>query len=74
MSHKETETITGDDEEHDEEIATSELRHEVDAILDETSTSKKITPMVEVDGKQIFKSTLVSHLNGNPTLSKDRLT
>lgn len=30
--------------------------------------------MVEFDGKDMFKACLVSQLNGNPTLSKDRLT
>ncbi|MCO5547161.1 hypothetical protein L7F22_000604 [Adiantum nelumboides] len=34
----------------------------------------QISPFVEVDGKTICKSTLVGQLNGNPTLSKDRLT
>lgn len=33
-----------------------------------------ILPVVEYMGKTIFKSTLVSELNGNPFLSKDRLT
>ena len=34
----------------------------------------KISPTIEYDGKVMFKSTLVSELNGNPFLSKDRLT
>lgn len=34
----------------------------------------KVEPFVEFDGNRIFKSTLVGHLNGNPFLSKDRLT
>ena len=33
----------------------------------------KILLYVEYEGNQIFKSTLVSQLNGNPFLSKDRL-
>lgn len=34
----------------------------------------KIVPIVEYAGYTIFKSTLVSQLNGNPFLSKDHLT
>ena len=34
----------------------------------------KIEPVVEYMGRAIYKSTLVSELNGNPFLSKDRLT
>ena len=34
----------------------------------------KVEPFVEFDGNQIFKSTLVGQLNGNPFLSKDTLT
>ena len=30
--------------------------------------------MVDIDGKDMYKSCLVSQLNGNPTLSKDILT
>ena len=33
-----------------------------------------IVPFVQYEGKQIFKNTLVSQLNGNPFLSKDQLT
>ena len=36
-------------------------------------SNEKITPIVEVDGHCIYKSTLVSQLNGNRFLSKDRL-
>jgi hypothetical protein len=32
-----------------------------------------VSPVVEYSGHQIYKSTLVSQLNGNPFLSKDRL-
>jgi hypothetical protein len=35
---------------------------------------EKISPTIEYDGKVMFKSTLVAELNGNPFLSKDRLT
>ena len=39
----------------------------------ENQGGPKIQPTVEVDGHCIFKSTLVSQLNGNNFLSKDRL-
>ena len=56
----------------------SELRHVLDDVLDEHEscqvTSKSVLPYVEFEGAKIYKSTLVSQLNGNPTLSKDRLT
>ena len=50
---------TSNDEDHDEDVAVSELCHEMDAILDETFTSildetfasKRITPLVKVDKK-----------------------
>lgn len=52
-----------------------ELRHVMDSLVDEEEkVISQISPFVEVDGKTICKSTLVSQLNGNPTLSKDRLT
>lgn len=35
---------------------------------------EKVIPFVESSGHQIYKSTLVSQLNANPFLSKDRLT
>ena len=60
--------------ENDDEIAISEIRHELDAILDDNNVNSKVSSFVQVDDKIIFKSTLVSHLNGNPTLSKDRHT
>ena len=34
----------------------------------------RITPTVAFSGHTIYKSTLASQLNGNPFLSKDRLT
>ena len=37
-------------------------------------SNEKIMPTMEVDGHYIYKSTLVSQLNGNHFLSKDRLT
>lgn len=47
----------------------------MDSIVDdEENVVSQISPFVEVDGKTLCKSTLVSQLNGNPTLSKDRLT
>ena len=36
--------------------------------------TEKVIPFVEFFGHKIFKSTLVSQLNSNPFLSKDRLT
>lgn len=37
-------------------------------------TPLKVVSFVEFDGNRIFKSTLIGQLNGNPFLSKDRLT
>ena len=34
----------------------------------------KVESFVEFGGHKLFKSTLVGQLNGNPFLSKDRLT
>ena len=45
--------------------------HEVQIQSDQV---KKVIPVVTYDGHSIYKSTLVSQLNGNPFLSKDRLT
>lgn len=39
-----------------------------------STTEPKVELVVEYQGKAIFKSTLVAELNGNPFLSKDRLT
>ena len=60
----------------------SELRHTLDVLVDEhegaqipsPSNVKSIIAYLEVGESRIFKSTLVSQLNGNPTLSKDQLT
>ena len=60
----------------------SELRHALDFLIDEhenvempsQSNEKSIVGYVEVGESRISKSTLDSQLNGNPTLSKDRLT
>ena len=48
----------------------------MDEILYSTdeNISKTIKLMVNLDGKDMFKAFLVSQLNGNQTLSKDRLT
>jgi hypothetical protein len=55
--------------------AISEMFNAVECPMDEASHSDtKIIPIVEFSGKVIYKSTLVSELNGNPYLSKDRLT
>ena len=54
----------------------SEWRHELDGILDSVDGNLNITTklVVELDGKYMYKYCLVSKLNGNLTLSKDRLT
>ena len=54
----------------------SEWRHELDGVLDsiDKNGSKTIKPVMDLDGKDMFKACLVSQLNGNLTLSKDRLT
>ena len=56
----------------------SELRHVFNDVLDEHEScqvvSKSVLPYVEFEGAKIYKSNFVSQLNGNPTLSKDRLT
>lgn len=62
-------------------VAEGEVR---DAIADMLNTHEEqviavaappsIVPVVEFGGHFIYKSTLVSQLNGNPFLSKDRLT
>lgn len=48
----------------------------MDEILDSIDENgrKTIKPVVDLDGKDMFKACLVSQLNGNPTLSKHRLT
>lgn len=46
--------------------------HEVQ--VSSSSQPAKILPVVTYEGHSIYKSTLVSQLNGNPYLSKDRLT
>ena len=57
-------------------IMESEWRHELDEILNsiDENVRKNIKPVVDIDGKDMFKACLVSHLNGNLTLSKYRLT
>jgi len=53
-----------------------EWMHELDEILDSNDENVNIIikPLVELNGKDIYTSYLVIHLNGNLTLSKDRLT
>ena len=48
----------------------------MDEILDsiDENVRKTIKSVVDLDGKDMFKTCLVSQLNGNSTLSKDRLT
>ena len=54
----------------------SEWRHELDGILDYVDENVNITtkPVVELDGKDMYNSCLVSQLNGNSRLSKYRLS
>jgi hypothetical protein len=47
-------------------------KHEV--VIDDPYEGQKIIPIVEYSDNVVFKSTLVSQFNGNPFLSKDRLT
>lgn len=73
------------DEEDDLRVAEEECRDAISQMLDSASPTepvvtncstedRKVWPVVEYMGKPIYKSTLVSELNGNPFLSKDRLT
>ena len=62
-------------------IVEDETRHFISNMLDceEVSAKSDITVvkvmlMVEYDGHQIFKATLVFQPNANPFLSKDMLT
>ena len=53
------------------------LREMLDVDDDQVPTTlvqQKISSIVTYEGHSIYKSTLVSQLNGNPLLSKDRLT
>ena len=48
----------------------------MDEILDsiDENVRKTIKLVLNLDGKDMFKECLVSHFNGNPILSKYRLT
>ena len=63
---------------NDNELQTmeSEWRHELDGILDFADENVNITIklVVELDCWDMYKTCFVSQLNGNLTLSKDRLT
>jgi hypothetical protein len=52
----------------------TELLNESEEHVRPPAVSVKILPYVMYGGKTIYKSTLVSQLNANPFLSKDRLT
>lgn len=52
----------------------TELLNESEEQVRPPAVSVKILPYVMYGGKTIYKSTLVSQLNANPFLSKDRLT
>jgi len=62
-------------------VAESEIRDVISEMLGNHEDQLQAIPVpvkveafVEFDGHKIFKSTLVGQLNGNPFLSKDRLT
>ena len=55
------------------DIISEVLSNHEDHVSDRAS-SEKVVAFAEFDGNRIFKSTLVGQLNGNPFLSKDRLT
>ena len=68
---------------HDEDMEFQrELQYALDVLVDEhenvempsRSNLKSIVAYVEVGESRNFKSTIVSQLNGNPTLYKDLLT
>ncbi|KAL3689994.1 hypothetical protein R1sor_016305 [Riccia sorocarpa] len=67
-----------DDGADDLAVAGHETRHVMSEVFHELCSDeqqvKKFDPMVSYDGHSIYKATLVSHVVGNPTLSKDRLT
>ncbi len=64
---------------HEDVPLQSELPHAFDVLMDEPKNAempyqsdvKSIVAYVEVSESTIFKCTLVSQLNGNPTLSED---
>jgi len=51
-----------------------ELLNEQELQVSNRPPSLKVLPTVTFQGLSIYKSTLASQLNGNPYLSKDRLT
>ena len=60
-----------------ENVVCDVLRKMLDVDDDQVLTTlvqQKISSIVTYEGHSIYKSTLVSQLNGNPLLSKDRLT
>jgi hypothetical protein len=65
---------------HEDVELQSELRHALDVLIDEhenvgmpsQSNVKSVVVYVEVGESRIFENRLVSQLNGNATLSKDR--
>ncbi|KAL3701925.1 hypothetical protein R1sor_019947 [Riccia sorocarpa] len=75
-----TDENTESDGVNDLHVLENETRHVMAKYLDQAlsgsvfSESPRVDPMVSFDGHQIYKATLVSQLNGNPMLSKDRLT
>ena len=69
-----------DDRFNDVEVIQSETNDAIDDMLsnvglDPSDSSKdNISPNIEYEGHKMYKSTLVSQMNGNPFLSKDKLT
>ena len=51
-----------------------DMLDKMDADINEIPKPTIVTPIVSYSGHQIYKSTLVSQLNGNPFFSKDGLT
>jgi len=51
-----------------------EIQNDQELQVSSNSEPDKVLPVVTCEGHSIYKSTLVSQVNGNPYLSKDRLT
>ncbi|KAL2609553.1 hypothetical protein R1flu_028126 [Riccia fluitans] len=67
------------DETNDLEVYGHEARHVMSEtlstlLMEHAPTNRKVDPMVSYEGHEMYKTSLVSLLVGNPTLSKDRLT
>lgn len=63
--------------EYDAVISLSEIQHKIDRLAIEASMvvkKRSFSPAVQVDGKFIFKTTLVRQFSGNAIISRERLT